>query len=88
MFKSKRYDVVRALPKNHRKCSRCNKVFANRFACFDHIQAKHENGEPIEYISPKNRSDYEPSMAELFIDAEIARACGEPVEEWIRDMLP
>lgn len=88
MFKSKRYDVVRDLPKNYRQCSRCKRVFANRFACFDHIQAKHEHGEPIAYIRPKDKEDYEPSMAELMVEAEISRACDEPVEDWLLDMLP
>jgi hypothetical protein len=31
--------------------------------------------------------NHEPSMAELMIDAELSRAMGEPVEDWLSDML-
>lgn len=38
-------------------------------------------------ISPYEDDD-EPSIASQMIDAQIARACGEPVEDWLADMLP
>lgn len=34
------------------------------------------------------RADDEQSMAELMIEAELDRAMGEPVDDWLLDMLP
>lgn len=88
----KRYAPVKDLQKNFRCCPKCKKIFTNRYACYDHIQAKHQHNFkemllPIEYIRPKDKPDYEPSMAELMVEAEIFRACGEPVEDWLSDMM-
>jgi hypothetical protein len=38
--------------------------------------------------NPRPESDAEPSMAELLIEAQIAKNAGEPVEDWLDAMLP
>jgi hypothetical protein len=55
----------------------------------DHVRDKHpkwsydpETG--IGHILPPR----EETMADIFVEAEIARAMGEPIEDWIEEMLP
>lgn len=74
---------------NYRRCSRCKKVFTSRAGCDSHIKMKHDGqGERIPVGESASRKNHEPSMAELMIDAERDMAMGEPVEDWLRDMLP
>tara|TARA_R110000787_G_scaffold19874_2_gene59127 strand:- start:463 stop:690 length:228 start_codon:yes stop_codon:yes gene_type:complete len=68
------------------KCSRCGKRWNKQEHVERHIKDFHtkRGGEAIY----KPREPEEPSMADLMIDAQIAQACGEPVEDWLADMLP
>lgn len=77
--------IVNDSDKKFRRCSRCGKEFATRRAADQHIVTKHKG--KGERVHVKVRDD-EPSMAELLIEAEIARACGEPVDEYLLEMLP
>ena len=73
---------------NNRRCSRCKKVFKSRAGCDHHIQMKHGgDGERIPVGESASRKDYEPSMAELMIGAQLDRAMGNPVPDWLEDML-
>jgi len=81
--------LVEISPGNYRRCSRCSKVFKSRRGCGDHIKDVHNgDGERVPVGASKSRKEYEPSMAELFIDAELADAMGEAVPDYIRDMMP
>ncbi len=71
-------------PSNYRRCSRCNKNFSSRAGCDQHIQMKHKGiGEKL----PVLKKEYEPSMGDLMVEAEINRAMGIKNEDWIEDML-
>lgn len=68
-----------------RRCSRCGRTFKSRRGADDHIRMVHKGkGERVTARRPR---DDEPSMADLVVDAQIARACGEPVEDWIATMF-
>lgn len=56
------------------KCVVCGPAvsFSTMAAYKQHLEAKH----------------HEPSIAEQMIDAERDRAMGEPIEDWLADMLP
>ena len=70
--------------KKKRRCSRCGKEFSTRQGAQMHIDMKHHGkGERVAVV----KREHEPSMAELMIDAQIAKACGEPVDDWLADML-
>ena len=56
------------------KCSECPKMFKREIDMSNHYMAKH--------------CGYEPSVASLMVEAEIDLAMGEPVENWILEMLP
>lgn len=72
---------------NYRRCSECHKVFKSRVATDEHIRNKHKgNGRRIA-VNEEYLPDYEPSMAELFIEGEINRAMGIQNEEWLEEML-
>lgn len=74
---------------NYRRCSRCKKAFKSRSACDNHIKDVHKGiGERVPVGHSMSRKDYEPSMADLMIEAQLNRAMGEPVEDWLIDMLP
>lgn len=73
---------------NKRKCSCCGRVFKSRVGCDEHIRVKH-NGEAVRIAVGKSiKQDDEPSMASMFIEAEMNRAMGISNEQWIEDMLP
>jgi len=65
-------------------CPHCNARFAAPADLYQHAKAKHGR-RAAQKLKP-NR-DNEPSMADLVIDAQIARAAGEPVEEWLAEMF-
>jgi len=66
-------------------CPACSRQFGDANAVRNHHNMKHKKRTPL----PKTwGDDHEPSMAELFVDAEIGRAMGDPIEDWIADMLP
>lgn len=76
-------------PSNYRRCSRCHKVFKSRAGCDMHIQQKHAgNGTRIPVGESASRKPHEPSMAEMFIEAEMNRAMGIRNPDWIEEMLP
>ena len=64
-------------------CPYCPRRFADENGLWMHSKAKHRGKK-----NPRPARDDEPSMAELFIEAQIARDCGEPVDEWLLNMLP
>jgi hypothetical protein len=67
-----------------RRCSRCGRYFKSRMGADDHILMKHKGiGQRVSVRRP----DDDPSMADLVVDAEIARACGEPVDPLIAEMF-
>jgi uncharacterized C2H2 Zn-finger protein len=67
-----------------RRCSQCGRSFKSRKAADDHIQMKHKG---IGHRVSAKRPDDEPSMADIVVDAQIAHAAGEPVEDWVKDMF-
>lgn len=69
---------------NHRRCSRCRKVFKSRKAADQHIQAIHKGrGERV----PVTR-DSEESLADIFVEGQINRDSGVPNPGWLEDMIP
>lgn len=70
-------------------CPICGKGFRGAEGVRDHAKARH----PKHHVFPdgravlRSRLDDEPSMADLVIDAQLSRAMGEPVEEWIAEMF-
>jgi len=65
------------------KCPHCERKFPDANAVWMHSKAKHPGKK-----NPRPESDAEESMADIFVQAQIDEACGEPVEQWIKDMLP
>lgn len=63
-------------------CPHCTKSFADENARFSHAKAKHK-GKRIAHLRPAR----EPSMADLVVEASLAKACGEPVDEWMNEMF-
>lgn len=59
------------------ECLYCGRKFRSLAGVKQHEQAKH----------PRAEKD-EPSIADLMVQAELDRAMGEPVEDWLADMLP
>jgi len=60
-----------------RRCSRCGKSFSSRKGAGDHIRTLHKGkGQRVSVI----REDDEESLADIAIEAEIKRACGEPLD--------
>lgn len=70
------------------RCSVCGKWFYKKDHVENHIRdtptKKHAKAKAIFEI----RKDDDESMADVFVNAEISRAMGEPVDDWIADMLP
>lgn len=68
-----------------RKCSRCGKTFKSRKSADQHIRDKHKGvGHRVQV---RQWQDGEKSMADMVVDARIAYACGEPVDDWLMDMF-
>ena len=65
-------------------CPHCSKKLAEPNALFQHVKAKHGKKAARLLRPPEER---EQSMGSLVAEAMIARACGEPVEEWIAVMF-
>ncbi|MEO1092234.1 MAG: hypothetical protein AAFX81_16535 [Pseudomonadota bacterium] len=76
------------------QCGACGKRFTTEHGARQHSGAKHQGryGFFDRRVSPKGqqaqRHSDEPSIASLMVQAEIDRACGEPVDDWLADMLP
>ncbi len=69
---------------NHRRCSRCSRVFKSRKAADQHIQAVHKGvGERVLV----NR-DHEESLADVFVKAQANQESGIPNPGWLEDMVP
>lgn len=70
------------------QCTTCRRRFSTEDGTNMHIGAKHskKGGEAIPYERPQH--DDEESNADLMVEAAINTAVGEPVEDWIRDMMP
>lgn len=66
------------------KCPYCPRAFDARGSARQHVAAKHRGKSSKMFKEP---DDGEQSIAEMMVEAEIARACGEPVEDWIAEML-
>lgn len=62
-------------------CSRCGKKFSDPVPVRAHIASKHGGkGEPVRVA----KREYEPSMADLAVQAEIDRAMGIPNDDdWL-----
>lgn len=73
---------------NMRRCSACLKVFKSRQGADDHIRQKHAGNATRIAAGPGPKHDDHESMADIFVQAQINRAMGEPNEDWIEDMLP
>lgn len=70
--------------KKMRRCSRCGKEFSTCQGAQMHIDMKHHGkGERVAVV----KREYEQSMADIMIEAQIAKACGEPVDDWLMDMM-
>lgn len=67
------------------QCPYCTKKLAGHDGVYSHVKTKHPNKKPA-HLRPKR--DEEPSMADLFIDAQINRSMGITNDDWIEDMLP
>lgn len=67
------------------QCPYCPKKLAGADGVYSHVKAKHPNKKSA-HLRPKR--DEEPSMADLFIEAQINRSMGIKNEDWIEDMLP
>ncbi len=65
-------------------CPHCPKSFADAGDLYQHAKAKHGR-KAAQKLRPID--DDEPSYAEMVIDAQIRRAAGEPVEEWLAEMF-
>lgn len=75
----------------HFACAYCGKRFADAQGRWQHTRARHPRKPnpalvPNAQPRPPRQSDDE-SIADLLIEAEINRAMGLPVDEWIEDML-
>jgi hypothetical protein len=62
-------------------CLYCGKKFHDENGRWTHTKSKHPGRK-----NPRPHDDSEPSMAELFIDAQIYT--NDPDLDWVRDMLP
>lgn len=73
------------MPNKPMSCALCTRTFADKHSLFQHTMAKHgrKAAKPLRPV----REDDEPSMADLVIEAHLARAMGDPVEDWIADMF-
>lgn len=68
-------------------CPHCDDShFGDENALWQHARAKHSRAQAKALRPP--RPEREQSMAELLAEAQIAHACGEPVDEWIAAMFP
>jgi uncharacterized C2H2 Zn-finger protein len=68
-----------------RRCSRCGKTFSSRKGADDHIRMLHKGkGQRVSVI----REDEEESLADIAIEAEIKRACGEELDPLEESLLP
>lgn len=68
---------------NHRRCSRCRKVFQSRKAADQHIHAVHKGrGERL----PVSGDD-EQSLADMFVEGQINRENGTPNPDWLEAMM-
>lgn len=65
-------------------CPHCERSFPERNALYQHVKAKHGKKAARAVHPPVER---EQSMGDLVAEAMLARACGEPVEEWIAVMF-
>jgi hypothetical protein len=74
----------RAIP-----CPHCGKKAATDDGLRMHVKMKHK-GKPCAVRPQKKRTmaDYEPTMAETLIDAQIDAAMGIDPPEWIENMFP
>ena len=64
------------------KCPTCNREFRDSHALGQHTRAKGHG--QFKLLT----DDDGPSMSSLMIDAQIDRAMGLPVDDWLVDMLP
>jgi hypothetical protein len=68
-----------------RRCSRCGKSFSSRKGADDHIRMLHKGkGHRVSVI----RDDDEESLADIAVEAEIKRACGETLDPLEESLLP
>lgn len=63
-------------------CLHCGRKFADENGRYQHGKTVHRGKK-----NPRPVCEREESMADLVIAAQSARACGEPVEEWLADMF-
>ncbi len=71
------------------KCSVCKKRFRQKAATYAHIRAVHNLATlPGPVHDPRRYADDEPSIASQLIQAQLDRACGDPIPDWLADMLP
>lgn len=69
---------------NHRRCSRCRRVFQSRKAAHQHIKTVHKGvGERL----PVNL-DSEESLADVFVQGQSNRDSGVSNPNWLEEMIP
>lgn len=69
---------------NHRRCSRCRRVFQSRKAADQHIRAVHKGvGERV----PVNQ-EREETLADILVEGQVNRETGARNPAWLDDMLP
>lgn len=67
-----------------RRCSRCGKTFSSRKGCDQHIKMLHKGkGKRVTAV----REEQEESLADIAINAEIKRACGEELDALEESLL-
>lgn len=74
-------------------CPHCKRLLANADGARMHITKKHPHkrnpfASQNRHQISKDRDDGDESIASLMIQAQIDRACDEPVEDWLAGMLP
>ncbi len=70
------------------KCSVCNKRFTKESGAAMHIRDMAHKKLATPEHDPRNyQPDDDPSMADMMINAQLDRAMGNPVDDWLADML-
>ena len=71
-----------------RRCSRCGRHFKSRKGAYQHIQAVHKGEGTRVSARMEDRPGYEPSLADLVVQAELDRMEGKPIPDWMQGFFP
>lgn len=70
-------------------CGACKRQFSTRTGVVDHIRATHRRVPRVTIFEAVETmaDDDEPSIADRHVDALVAKACGDPVDDdWLLDI--